>query len=163
MSRCSWFHLCISVAALCGSRLIFRGYQTGISPFYGNGVPSRHLQEEAPPLDSGSFVRSIAAPPKYNAKPANTNGVQIPAPKWRKFVSYTSSQWEQLWLQNVGLWTKRQSICKVLQSPEQSPYMHDFLNLTCSARYKPPYDHWCIIDDAFQPMWYNTANRDSYE
>lgn len=83
--------------------------------------------------------------------------------KWRKFVSYTSSPWEQLWLQNVDLWAKKRSICKVLHSPEQSQYMHDFLNLTCSARYEAPYDHWCIIDDAFHPMWYNTANRESYE
>ena len=41
--------------------------------------------------------------------------------------------------------------------------MHDFLNLTCSMRYLPPHDDWCIIDDEFVPMFYNGGKRDGYE
>jgi len=86
-----------------------------------------------------------------------------PGTNRRKFLSYTSSTWEFQWLANVGKWEEEQSICEILHLDMQSDYIHDFLTLTCSARYKAPHDNWCIIHDEFQPLWYNTANRDTFE
>ena len=80
----------------------------------------------------------------------------------RKFLSYQSSPWEQLWLDNVDAWAQDQSICDQLLGP-QANLVHDFLNLTCTARYLPPHDNWCMVYDNFQPMWYNTANRNMFE
>lgn len=81
----------------------------------------------------------------------------------RRFVKYESSQWERIWLDNVDRWANDETICAELNSPGQMPYMHDFLNLLCSAKYAAPYDKWCIIDDEHRPLWYNTANRTTYE
>lgn len=79
----------------------------------------------------------------------------------RKFISYQSSPWEKLWLDHVGIWHDSKQICSVLMN-NQSDYMHDFLNLTCTSHYYPPHEDWCIIDDEFQPLWYNTANRSGF-
>lgn len=81
----------------------------------------------------------------------------------RKFVSYTSSAWEQLWLNNVDSWSRNHSICQVLLE-QQLDYVHDFLNLSCTSRYGEtpllyPGAKWCVIDDGVQPLWYDTANR----
>jgi hypothetical protein len=81
----------------------------------------------------------------------------------RNFVRYESSRWEQMWLDNVDRWATEKTICAELNTPAQMEYMHDFLTLLCSARYEAPHNHWCIIDDAYRPLWYNTANRTSYE
>mmetsp|Transcript_29004 Transcript_29004/g.41011 ORF Transcript_29004/g.41011 Transcript_29004/m.41011 type:complete len:391 (+) Transcript_29004:55-1227(+) len=80
----------------------------------------------------------------------------------RKFVSYTSSQWEQLWLNHVDQWANRRQICDVLIH-DQKEFVHDFLNLTCTSRYAPPHDAWCIIDDDYRPLFYNTRNRNNFE
>jgi hypothetical protein len=81
----------------------------------------------------------------------------------RNFVRYESSRWEKMWLDNVDRWATERTICAELNTPVQMEYMHDFLALLCSARYEAPYNHWCIIDDAYRPLWYNTANRTTYE
>eukprot|EP00548_Thalassiothrix_antarctica_P005656 CAMPEP_0194136470 /NCGR_PEP_ID=MMETSP0152-20130528/6486_1 /TAXON_ID=1049557 /ORGANISM="Thalassiothrix antarctica, Strain L6-D1" /LENGTH=226 /DNA_ID=CAMNT_0038833143 /DNA_START=244 /DNA_END=924 /DNA_ORIENTATION=+ len=81
----------------------------------------------------------------------------------RKFVSYTSSEFELLWLNHVTEWTDSKAICDVITSTNYSPYMHDFLNATCTSRYLYPYANWCIIDDEYRPMYYNTANCDTFE
>jgi hypothetical protein len=81
----------------------------------------------------------------------------------RSFVRYESSKWEQIWLDNVDRWAQEKTICAELNSPEQMVYMHDFLTLLCSARYAAPYNNWCVIDDEYRPLWYNTANRTMYE
>lgn len=81
----------------------------------------------------------------------------------RSFVRYESSEWEQQWLDHVDGWAHDEKICEILNSLEQQRYMHDFLALTCSARYEAPYNNWCIIDDEHRPLWYNTANRTHYE
>ena len=81
----------------------------------------------------------------------------------RNFVRYESSRWEQMWLDNVDRWATERTICAELNTPAQMEYMHDFLTLLCSARYEAPHNHWCIIDDAHRPLWYNTANRTTYE
>ena len=81
----------------------------------------------------------------------------------RNFVRYESSRWEQMWIDNVDRWATEKTICAALNTPEQMKYMHDFLTLLCSARYEAPHNHWCIIDDEDRPLWYNTANRTTYE
>lgn len=82
----------------------------------------------------------------------------------RKFVSYTPSAWEQIWLDNVDTWARNRTICEHLMSDEQSDFVHDFLNLSCTTRYVEtadyPGDRWCKIDDGFQAFWYDTAHRD---
>jgi len=80
----------------------------------------------------------------------------------RKFVSYTSSEWEKIWLENVQEWTDEQRICEVMNTTSSS-YMHDFLNATCTTRYEAPHDNWCIIDDEYRPMYYNTGDRSRYD
>jgi hypothetical protein len=37
--------------------------------------------------------------------------------------------------------------------------MHDFLQLICTSKVKPPYDNWCIMDDEYRPLLYDTTNR----
>ena len=81
----------------------------------------------------------------------------------RNFIRYESSPWEQLWLDNVDRWATEETICAELNTPDQMNYMHDFFTLLCSARYEAPHNHWCIIDDEHRPLWYNTANRTTYE
>jgi len=83
----------------------------------------------------------------------------------RKFVSYTSSEWEKDWLEHVTEWTDAKAICDVMMNPASKSfaYMHDFLNATCTSRYEFPYSNWCVIDDEYRPMYYNTANRNTFE
>jgi hypothetical protein len=83
----------------------------------------------------------------------------------RKLVSYTPSAWEQMWLDSVDRWAVNHTICEHLMSPEQSRYLHDFLNLSCTTRYAAsseyPGDLWCIIDDGLKPFWYDTADQEN--
>ena len=79
----------------------------------------------------------------------------------RKFVSYHSSKWEQLWLDNIEEWSEEKTICKALS--QQKEYIHDYLNLLCTSRLPVPFNNWCVIDDGLHPLWYNTANRKSLE
>jgi hypothetical protein len=79
----------------------------------------------------------------------------------RKFVSYTSSYVERLWLEHVDQWTDEKLICDVLLD-QQSSFIHDWLNLTCTQRYMAPYQ-WCKIDDNIHPLWYHWGNRDEFE
>jgi hypothetical protein len=76
----------------------------------------------------------------------------------RKFISYSSSKWEQLWLDKVDEWANTRKICEVILG-EQKDMVHDFMNLTCTSFVG---DQWCRIDDAFRPLWYNTANRTEF-
>jgi len=80
----------------------------------------------------------------------------------RRFVSYRSSEWEQMWLENIDQWTREQKICHVLLS-EQAQIVHDYLNLLCTSRMPAPYDHWCVIDDELHPLWYNGGNRERFD
>eukprot|EP00543_Licmophora_paradoxa_P008490 CAMPEP_0202445220 /NCGR_PEP_ID=MMETSP1360-20130828/4082_1 /ASSEMBLY_ACC=CAM_ASM_000848 /TAXON_ID=515479 /ORGANISM="Licmophora paradoxa, Strain CCMP2313" /LENGTH=397 /DNA_ID=CAMNT_0049061405 /DNA_START=15 /DNA_END=1208 /DNA_ORIENTATION=+ len=83
----------------------------------------------------------------------------------RKFLSYESSEWEKMWLENVDEWASNEAICDVLNSDSQKRYVHDFLNATCTNRFQPPHESWCVMDDEFpdRPLYYNTANRDTFE
>jgi hypothetical protein len=46
---------------------------------------------------------------------------------------------------------------------EQAEWMHDFLRLTCTSRMPAPYQDWCVLDDNYRAMWYNTANRQKFD
>ena len=80
----------------------------------------------------------------------------------RRFVKYESSYWERLWVEQVDEWAKEHKICEILLG-EQAQMVHDFLNGTCTSRYLPPHDSWCMIDDEYRPLWYNSGNRDEFE
>jgi hypothetical protein len=79
----------------------------------------------------------------------------------RKFISYTSSYFEKLWLEHIEEWENGKKICEVLLD-QQATLIHDWLDLACTQRYERP-SQWCIIDDAYHPVWYNRANRDEFE
>jgi len=81
----------------------------------------------------------------------------------RKFVSYTSSRWEEIWLANIDDWQKSESICDVMLSPEHVKFMYDFLKSTCTNGFQDPYSNWCMIDDEMHPMYFNTDNHDKIE
>ena len=86
------------------------------------------------------------------------NGFQNSGLSYRKFVSYTSSKWEQLWLDHVDDWARNRSICNILLN-QQAELVHDFLLLTCTSFID---DEWCKVEDGFQSLWYNTKNRSSF-
>jgi len=117
------------------------------------------------PVKGQKHLRPLRFPESVEIKEV-TQGVgavvQYDQPNRRKFLSYESSEWEKLWLEKVDHWATHTQICQVLRNNQQN-YIHDFLNLTCTSRYEAPFDHWCIIDDEYHPLWYNTANRNEFE
>ena len=77
----------------------------------------------------------------------------------RKFVSYQSSKWEEMWINDIGVLEKDRTICQRLIKNE-TDYLHDFLTATCTSRFPPPFDSWCVIDDTYVPLYYNlNSNR----
>ena len=91
---------------------------------------------------------------------ANENGVSINKKKIqrRKFVSYQSSKWEQMWLDNIGKLEQNFGICEHLIANE-TDYIHDFLTASCTSRFPTPYDEWCVIDDTYLPLYYNLSSN----
>lgn len=79
----------------------------------------------------------------------------------RKFISYQSSDWELMWLDNVEQWSQSDNLCKVLLN-EQASLVHDFLNMTCTSRMPEPHSSWCIINDDFHGLWYNSDDRSDF-
>lgn len=74
----------------------------------------------------------------------------------RRFVSYTSSLWEQLWLNNIQGWEKERLICKKLKSEAQFPFIRAFMKTTCTFQYEGT--PWCTVDDGTgekRRFWYN--------
>lgn len=67
-------------------------------------------------------------------------------------TKYFSSDWEKLWLENIGTWQK-QGICEAIAG--QKEQLHSFLNDTCSAATDTP---WCLIDDSVHQLWYHTLD-----
>ncbi len=59
-------------------------------------------------------------------------------------------------------WVAKKDICRVLLE-DQVDFVHDFLSLTCTSRMPSPYQNWCVQDDSYRPMWYNTGNRTHFE
>lgn len=41
--------------------------------------------------------------------------------------------------------------------------MHRFINLVCTSWAPPPYSHWCIIDDGYVPLWYDSSNTSAFK
>lgn len=76
------------------------------------------------------------------------------------FVKYTSSPWEQQWLDNVHTYEVDETICEQLLGPQKSS-LHDFMKYSCTTRIHG--SDWCGIDDDVRPFYYNTANRDTFE
>lgn len=77
----------------------------------------------------------------------------------RKFLHYTSSAWEELWLQHIDEWTNDHQICQELW--KQTAQLKAFFRLLCSAYYPPPNNQWCILDDTLYPLWFNTGGNDT--
>ena len=103
---------------------------------------------------------AVAVVPQAQAQTQGPN--DTPNKNRRRFVSYSSSEWELFWLDNVDKLENSKSICDVLIN-DQAHYIHDFLNLLCTSRLEAPHDKWCVIDDDSVPMWYNTQNIDNLE
>jgi hypothetical protein len=114
--------------------------------------------------DSGGASGTRLSDPKtVSKKPLEENtGISTAdrQPSRRKFVSYTSSYFERLWLTYVDKWANEKLICDNLMD-QQSSLLHDLLDLTCTRRYMPPHQ-WCIIDDNIHPLWYHWGNRDEF-
>mmetsp|Transcript_13690 Transcript_13690/g.20184 ORF Transcript_13690/g.20184 Transcript_13690/m.20184 type:complete len:409 (-) Transcript_13690:342-1568(-) len=81
--------------------------------------------------------------------------------KRRKFVSYESSPWEKYWLNNTDNLHDNNKICSVLLK-DQINQLRDYLEVLCT-RYFRPHDDWCIIDDAFFPLWFNIGNKETLD
>jgi len=65
-------------------------------------------------------------------------------------VSYYSSEWERLWIENIRKW-QNHGICEALV--KQKKQVFSFMNDTCGARTDTP---WCLIDDSVHKFWYHT-------
>jgi hypothetical protein len=74
-------------------------------------------------------------------------------PTARRFLKYTSSQWEQLWLDNIHVWEKNRQICQQIQSQVQ--YLRSFMKVVCTHIY--PNTNWCSVDDSVSNhiWWFN--------
>ena len=76
----------------------------------------------------------------------------------RKFKRYISSDWEKLWLENIGEWQNGR-ICAALEG--QKVQLSKFMKTTCSAMTDTS---WCLLDDSIEQtelgtitkIWYNT-------
>ncbi len=72
----------------------------------------------------------------------------------RRFVKYTSSDWESLWLENIAEWESNQTVCQNVLSPQQREYLKEFQQAICSHIIE---DLWCAVIDPPQssPYMYN--------
>jgi hypothetical protein len=71
----------------------------------------------------------------------------------RHFLKYTSSEWEQLWLDNIATWEKEKQICQQIHS--QVEYLRSFMKVLCTHTY--PNTNWCSVDDSVSRKiwWFN--------
>jgi len=76
----------------------------------------------------------------------------------RRFVNYTSSQWELLWLQNIQKWEKEMTICDHVFSSEQAQFLHKFQLSLCTHHIEN--SDWCAVVDpyAYSSYFYNKKN-----
>ena len=72
----------------------------------------------------------------------------------RKFKRYISSDWEKLWLENIGEW-QNGTICDALKG--QKAQLAKFMETTCSALTNTS---WCLLDDSIASLWYNMETRE---
>jgi hypothetical protein len=103
----------------------------------------------------------------------------------RSSITYHSSKWEQLWLDNIVEWQGKRNpkwsgnhqfgnveetylkslyyrqmkhkgtICEQLKMQEEE-YVWSFMNSTCTHRTSTP---WCLIDDTMNKLWYHTEEH----
>jgi hypothetical protein len=78
------------------------------------------------------------------------------------FYTHLSRFTSQSRLENVDVWAEKKEICSQLLVG-QAQIVHDFLAMICTRWAEPPHNSWCIIDDNFVPLWYNTANRGTFQ
>lgn len=78
-------------------------------------------------------------------------------PNRRKFVNYTSSPWEQLWLENIGEWqSDKEGFCRRLQ--EQKDQVDAFVKHTCSSTLRSEGgQQYCILDWSSSRYYYDLA------
>lgn len=77
----------------------------------------------------------------------------------RRFLNYTSSVWEMMWLHNISQWEEEQSICQNLLSLEQAEFLHKFQVTLCTHHLEA--SPWCAVDDPYTETryLYNKENR----
>ena len=68
-------------------------------------------------------------------------------------TTYHSSEWEQLWVANIGKWQDERSICEAMLN--QTDYLGAFMTDLCSAATDTP---WCLIDDSVNRFWFHTLD-----
>ena len=68
-------------------------------------------------------------------------------------ITYHSSKWEQLWLDNIARWQDEKLICEAIAN--QTTYVHAFMRDLCVAATDTP---WCLIDDSVHRIWYHTVD-----
>ena len=101
------------------------------------GVQISYLVDNQTAPDPGSFDGAHQTPKRLVSSYVTT---------------YSSSEWEKLWLQNIQIWQNNR-ICDALE--KQKDYLQIFLNDTCSARTNTP---WCLIDDSIHQVWFHTGD-----
>jgi len=131
-----------------------------ISSENSTGEESNTILDAVKDSGTSNFTSSNALPTSSQTSSSTSDP---PTKNPRKFVSYTSSSWEKMWLDNIDEWQKNESICDVLLSPEHTKFMYDFLKSTCTNDFKAPYSNWCMIDDEMHPLYFNTENHDKIE
>lgn len=110
--------------------------------------PSLPLPLPLPPPEKGTEPETKLGSAKA---PQNTNKNKC---NQRKFVKYTSSKWEQIWLDNIERWQDEKYICDALF--DQLEYLNKFMYSTCS--YFPEGSTWCMKDDSLNQLWWNSEN-----
>ena len=76
-----------------------------------------------------------------------------PHSKTRRFsTTYHSSEWEQLWLDNIQHW-QNHGICEALAGQQEQ--VRSFMKDTCTARTDTM---WCLVSDSVQMLWYHTVD-----
>eukprot|EP00590_Aulacoseira_subarctica_P011128 CAMPEP_0172430060 /NCGR_PEP_ID=MMETSP1064-20121228/52917_1 /TAXON_ID=202472 /ORGANISM="Aulacoseira subarctica , Strain CCAP 1002/5" /LENGTH=427 /DNA_ID=CAMNT_0013175851 /DNA_START=94 /DNA_END=1377 /DNA_ORIENTATION=+ len=77
----------------------------------------------------------------------------------RRFLNYTSSQWELMWLENIQEWEKNRTICENVLSSEQEPFLHKFQETICTHHIED--SSWCAVQDPYEgtSYLYNKVKR----
>jgi len=123
------------------------------------GLLFQRVDHDEVPRRRLGFLDVVSVDPKSVQIKEN---VVVERPKTRRFLAYHSSEWEIMWLHNVDEWASQKKICQVLME-DQADYVHTFLRYTCTSFYAPPYSDWCVIDDGYRPLWYNSGNQKEFE
>ena len=107
---------------------------------------------------SSTSTEATAQPPK-NLKATTPNAAQNspptsykPAYEKLKFLNYTPSTWEQIWLDQIkSIEHDRSLMCQLIS--KQSKWVKDFTLSTCN--YFSKESGWCKIEDTYETFWMN--------